>query len=251
MKSRPIAILTMLLAISLSVFSQPENKIEINKDIYLYQIQDSIFVHVTYENSNEWGRFSSNGLIFIKNGEAIMIDTPMDNEKTEAIHHFLANSFNVKLTKLIIGHFHNDCLGGLPYIQSQGIESIANILTVEKCKELGLAIPSISFSDSLIIDFHGEKVVCRYSGGGHSNDNITVWLPNQKVLFGGCLIRSTQNQNLGNLSDAVVTQWAQTVKRVVSQCPNVQIVIPGHGRWGGNELLFHTIQLAEKYQAEN
>ncbi len=244
---RTTALLAILFIATISMHSNAQNKIEINKDIFLYHIQDSIFVHVTYENSEEWGRFSSNGLIYIKNGDAIMIDTPMDNEKTEVIHQYLTNNFKVNLSKLIIGHFHDDCLGGLEYIQGQGIESIAGKLTIDKCKEFDLPIPSTSFIDSLIIDFHGERVVCRYSGGGHTIDNITVWFPNQQVLFGGCLIRTTQTQNLGNLADAVDDQWASTVKKVVSQSPNVQVVIPGHGSWGGKELLFHTISLAEKH----
>ena len=242
--------LKLLLAASIITasfhFGYAQSRIEINNDIHLYPIGDSIFVHVTFESSEQFGRFSSNGLIFIKNGEAIMIDTPMDNHKTEIIHKYLQNRLNVNLTKLIIGHFHDDCLGGLDYIQNQGIESIANLLTVNKCSELGLPIPSTPFSDSLVINFQGEMVVCRYLGGGHTVDNITVWFPNQKLLFGGCLIRSTQSQNLGNLSDAVVDQWATTVKKVLEKYPNVELVIPGHGHWGGKELLEHTIKLAEK-----
>jgi metallo-beta-lactamase class B len=226
------------------------SKHKISEDIYLYHIKDSIFVHLTYETSEQFGRFSSNGLIFIKNGESIMIDTPMDNTRTEIIHNYLKEKMNVTLSKLIIGHFHDDCLGGLEYIHNQGIESIASKLTVDKCNELHLPIPSKSFTDSLIFDFHGEKVVCRYLGGGHTIDNITVWFPNRQVLFGGCLIRSMQTQNLGNLADAVVDQWAATVKKVIDKSPNVQHVIPGHGNWGGKELLLHTINLVEKHLAD-
>jgi metallo-beta-lactamase class B len=239
-------ILSALILIGFASSAQV-NKIKISDDIYLYHVKDSVFVHLTYESSEQFGRFSSNGLIFIKNGEAVMIDTPMGNEKTEIIHQYLIKNFNVKIKKLIIGHFHDDCLGGLEYVQSKGIESIASTLTVDKCHELNLPIPSKSFSDSLSFDFHGERVVCRYLGGGHTADNITVWFPNQQILFGGCLIRSMQTQNLGNLADAVVIDWALTVKEVIRKSPNVKIVIPGHGNWGGDELLYHTISLVDKF----
>lgn len=245
MKNLKILLAAAIITASFQIGSA-QSRIEINNDIHLYPIGDSIYVHVTYESNEHYGRFSSNGLIFIKNGEAIMIDTPMDNHKTEIIHKYLQNTLKANLTKLIIGHFHDDCLGGLEYIQSQGIESIANQLTVDKCKDLGLPIPSTSFSDSLVINFHGEMIICRFLGGGHTADNITVWFTNQKLLFGGCLIRSTQSQSLGNLSDAVVDHWATTVKKVQKLYPSVELVIPGHGRWGGKELLMHTIELAEK-----
>lgn len=53
-----------------------------------------------------------------------------------------------------------------------------------------LPISIQSFRDSITIDFNGIPVVCKFFGGGHSFDNITVWLPSDKVLFGGCLVKS-------------------------------------------------------------
>lgn len=226
--------------------AQTENKIIIDNDIQLIHLQDSIYVHVTWHHLDSYGRFPSNGLIIIKNGQALMIDTPMDNDKTERLTKYLNNSMSVDLAKLIIGHFHADCLGGLGYLQSIGIESIANSMTIEKCKELGLPIPSTSFTDSLAFDFNGEQIDCRFFGAGHSFDNITVWIPSKKILFGGCLIRSINSQGLGNLSDAVVADWDLTIKKLMDKYTDIKTVIPGHGNFGGTELLTHTIDLVEK-----
>ncbi len=226
--------------------AQSERNIFINDDIQLTHIIDSVYAHVTWEESETFGRFPSNGLIFIKNGQAIMIDTPFENEKTKRLTDFLEDSMGVEVKKLIIGHFHDDCLGGLEYIQSKGIESVANKLTIDKCKELELPIPSTSFTDSLVFDFQGELVVCRYFGGGHTIDNITVWFPSKKILFGGCLIKSINSRGLGNLSDAVVKEWDVTVKKIINQYPNIEIVIPGHGAIGNSGLLTHTIELVER-----
>ena len=226
--------------------AQTERNIFINDDIQLTHIIDSVYAHVTWEESETFGRFPSNGLILIKNGQAIMIDTPFDNEKTKRLTDFLEDSMGVEVKKLIIGHFHDDCLGGLEYIQSKGIESIANRLTIDKCKELELPIPLTSFTDSLVFDFQGELVVCRYFGGGHTIDNITVWFPSKKILFGGCLIKSINSRGLGNLSDAVVKEWDVTVKKIINQYPDTEIVIPGHGAIGNSSLLTHTIELVER-----
>jgi len=227
------------------VAGQISNKIIIDKDIHLIHLKDSVFVHRTWEYLDNFGRFSSNGMIVIKNGQAIMVDTPMDNEKTQKIVEYLKNNLNVELQKLIIGHFHDDCLGGLGYIQSQGIESIANSMTIDKCKELGLFIPTTSFTDSLSLDFNGEQIICRFFGGGHTIDNITIWLPSKKILFGGCLIKSINSRGLGNLADAVVSDWDITIKNLMNTIRDIKIVIPGHGDFGGSELLSHTIELVE------
>ncbi len=225
--------------------AQTNKNIIIDDDIQLIHIEDSVYVHLTWETSESFGRFPSNGLIFIKNGQAIMVDTPFDNEKTKRLTEYLQDSMHVEIKKLIIGHFHNDCLGGLEYIQSKGIESVANKLTIEKCKELELPIPTISFVDSLLFDFNGELIDCHYFGGGHSFDNIIVWIPNKKILFGGCLIKSSNSRGLGNLSDAVVADWDNTVRKVLNHCSDIKFVIPGHGAIGGSELLTHTIELVE------
>jgi metallo-beta-lactamase class B len=239
---------TMLLGlVGLSQISaQTIEKIVIDNDIQLIHLQDSIYVHVTWHHLDNFGRFPSNGMIIIKNGQAIMIDTPMDNDKTERLIKHLKDSMNVELTKLIIGHFHDDCLGGLGYIQSKGIASIANFKTIDKCKELGLPIPSTSFTNSLIFDFNGEQIVCRFFGGGHTFDNNTVWIPSKKILFGGCLIKSYNSSGLGNLTDAVVDDWDTTIRKLIDKYPDIETVIPGHGDFGGAELLTHTIELVEK-----
>lgn len=221
-------------------------KIVVDNDIQLICLQDSVFVHVTFHTGANIGRFPSNGLVVIKNGQAIMVDTPMDNDKTERLVKYLEDTLHVKVTKLIIGHFHDDCLGGLEYFQSKGIESIANYMTVAKCRELGLPVPSTPFTDSLTIDLQGELIQCRYFGGGHTFDNITIWIPAKKILFGGCLVRSLRSNNLGNLTDAVLDQWDVTIKKLMAQYPDIETVVPGHGDFGGTELLTHTLELVER-----
>ncbi|NJN27659.1 MAG: subclass B1 metallo-beta-lactamase [Cyclobacteriaceae bacterium] len=226
--------------------AQTYEKIVIDEDIQLIHLRDSIYVHVTWHYFNDYGRFPSNGLILIKNGEALMIDTPVDNDKTGRLTRYLKDTMSVGVTTLIIGHFHEDCMGGLDYLQKAGVASIANAMTMEKCKQIGLPIPSTSFRDSLTFAFNGEQIECRFFGAGHSFDNITVWIPDKRILFGGCVIRAIDSQGLGNLSDANVNEWDATVEKVMSAYPQTKTVIPGHGAVGGNELLSHTIALVEK-----
>ncbi len=228
------------------LLAQTDNKIVIDKDIQLIHLQDSIYVHVTWHHLENYGLFPSNGLLVIRNGQALMIDTPMDEDKTERLTQYLKDSLSVDLTKLLIGHFHDDCLGGLNYLQNIGIKSIANSRTIEKCIEIGLPIPTTSFTDSLTFDFNEEQIDCRFFGAGHSFDNIIVWIPSKKILFGGCLIKSINSKGLGNLSDAVVSDWDLTVKKVIDKYTDIKFVIPGHGNFGGTELLTHTIELVEK-----
>ncbi|WP_044117801.1 subclass B1 metallo-beta-lactamase [Alkaliflexus imshenetskii] len=227
--------------------AQPDSIVQINSDLRLIHITDSIFVHESLDEDLVWGRYTSNGLIIIRKGEAIMVDTPTNNQKTRQLVEFIQQEWDVRLSRLIIGHFHADCMGGLEYIQSIGVESISGNLTIGKCKELNLPMPDRSFSHQMVIPFHDTEVICYYLGGGHTIDNIIVWLPMEKLLFGGCLIKSLESRGLGNLSDAVPLLWKETVENVIRHCPNVQWVIPGHGQPGGPELLTHTIDLVDAF----
>ncbi len=231
------------LTIIAQLSAQNQQQITVNNDIQLIRLQDSVFVHVTWENSEQHGRFPSNGLIFINSGEAVMVDTPMDSMKTRILTEYVEDKLNAKMTTLIIGHYHNDCMGGLEYMQTRGIKSVANAMTIDKCRELNLPVPSIGFRDSLAINLHGEKIICRYFGSGHTFDNITVWLPEQKILFGGCLVRSANSQGLGNLADAVVPEWDTTIMKVSGAYSDAKYVVPGHGEHGNTGLLTHTLQL--------
>lgn len=223
-------------------------KIEISEDIQLVRLKDSVFVHISWENSEQFGRFPSNGLVIIKNSQAIIIDTPFDNKKTERLVNFLRDSMQVEVKKLIIGHYHSDCLGGLDFINRNGIESLANILTVEKCIELNLPIPTVSFKDKMNITFNELSIECSYFGAGHTIDNITVWIPEYQILFGGCLVKSMNSKTLGNLQDALVDQWGGTIQEIIDTYKHIEIVVPGHGKFGSDELLKHTLKLVEDYE---
>jgi len=245
MNKKLIGILAILLIGFDSVKSQ-DHRIPINDDIQLIEIADSVFMHVSFHYVEQFGRVGSNGLVIIKNGKALLIDTPMDNHKTMQLTEFIETHFHVKLSKLIIGHYHSDCMGGLKYIQSKEIESIANSITIEKCEELGLPIPSISFTESMDLDFFGEAIECRFFGAGHTVDNITIWIPNKKILFGGCLIKSIESKTLGYTGESVLDEWDITVEKIISSYPDLEIVIPGHGNFGHSELLKHTVDLVQK-----
>ncbi|MBV1911614.1 MAG: hypothetical protein KUG78_20145 [Kangiellaceae bacterium] len=50
--------------------------------------------------------------------------------------------------------------------------------------------------------FHGE---------GHTIDNLVVWLPQSKLLYGGCLIKSEKSKSLGYVAEASFDLWEGTI----------------------------------------
>ena len=193
-----------------------------------------------------YGVVSSNGLIYIAdNKEAFLLDSPMTDSLTKDLVIWLEDSWGVKITGFIPNHWHDDCLGGLNYLQTIGVESYANQMTIDIVKTKNLPVPDNGFKDSLELKL-GDKIIdCYYFGAAHSTDNIVVWLPSEKILFAGCMLKSIDSQNLGNIADGDLNAYPATITKLNEKFPNAKVVIPGHGQFGGLELIDHTLELAK------
>ncbi len=219
----------------------------ISDHLKLIQLTDHCFVHESVAYFENYGNVNCNGLIVFKNGKALMIDTPMNNEQTKELYTFMKDSMNAIVTTFIGGHFHEDCIGGMGFLKEMGVKCILGKLTHEKCIALNLPLPDLQFETTFDFSFEGLNTQCRYFGGGHTNDNIVVYIPEEKVFFGGCLIKSMDAQTIGNIADANIPQWTSTVKKVKGAFPDFEVVVPGHGAFGGKELLDHTIDIVDNY----
>lgn len=89
-------------------------------------------------------------------------------------------------------------------------------------------------------DFGGERVEVRFPGEAHSPDNVVVWFPKRRILFGGCMIKP--GDDLGYLGAANLTTWPEAARAL--ERFGAQLVIPGHAKWGGPELIERTVQNA-------
>jgi len=187
-----------------------------------------------------------NGLVYINNGEAAVIDTPVDDSASQDLLTWLAATYpGLRVKALIVNHFHGDCLGGINTFHSRGVASYTQQKGRKLAQKEHHTLPQHYFADSMSLDIGGSMVVCRYFGPAHAPDNIITWIPAEHALFGGCMIKEL-DAGKGNLSDADVKKWPQTVAKVRAAYPNAKLVVPGHGRPAGAELYDYTIQLFSK-----
>ncbi len=96
--------------------------------------------------------------------------------------------------------------------------------------------------------FDGLTIILFYPGPGHSIGNSVFYLPDRRILFGGCLIRSGQAHSLGNLADAHLDQWHTSLANVAARFGQAVHVVPGHGAVGGLELVTHSQSLVQAAQ---
>ncbi len=225
-----------------------ESKEEINliesKSLRLERIAPNTFIHTSY--LKEYNNFPCNGMLVIQDGDAIVYDTPTDNGASNELINWIQDELHCKVKAVVSTHFHTDCLGGLAAFHAAGVASYASFKTIKLANEDSVnMIPQNGFKDYLELPIGDQKVVHEFLGAGHTLDNIIAYFPTDQVLFGGCLIKEV-DAGKGNLTDAHTDAWPTTVRKVKAKYKQAKIIIPGHGKHGGHELLDYTIKLFEK-----
>lgn len=251
-----LPILAILLLLPRSVYpsdhSSPKNQeiskiITVSEDIELQRLKKDVWIHTTYTHLEGYGRVPANGLLVIDANEAVLIDTPWNDEQTGALFEWVKKNLNARITQVVVCHSHDDCMGGLAVMHQKHAVSYASDQTKQIAEKAGKEVPLKTFSNNLSIACGSKELKLKYLGAGHTIDNIVAWLPGEKILFGGCLIRSAVYRTLGFIGEADIESWPQTLKKIPKTFPEAEIVVPGHGPFGGLELISHTIKLCEDY----
>ncbi|MGB3800933.1 MAG: subclass B1 metallo-beta-lactamase [Lewinella sp.] len=206
------------------------------------RLTDRTYVHVTYLDTDDFGRVPCNGLIVVEDGDAIIYDSPPSDAAAAELIDYVSETLDAEVTAVIATHFHADCLGGFAAFQERGIPTYATEHTARLAREKGFPVASRTFDERLELNAGKLATLTVYAGPGHTPDNVVGYVPREEVLFGGCLVKA-MGANKGNLADADTTQWPTTVMRLNDEFPRARYVVPGHGAVGGPELLDYTRRL--------
>lgn len=216
-----------------------------SKGLIIRKIAAHVYQHISFLKTNDFGTVSCNGMIVVKNKEAVIFDSPTNDLISNELMSFLHAKLQCRIKAIVATHFHADCVGGLEAFHQNRIRSYASFKTIELAGQRKFVTPKNGFKDTISFEIGDQKVYVCYFGQGHTKDNVVGYFPVDKVLFGGCLIKELGAEK-GNLEDASTDDWSSTVKKIKSKYSDVKIVVPGHGKVGGSELLDYTIDLFEK-----
>ncbi len=225
-----------------------QDEVIINDSVKVVALTDRVWVHVCDQYYPAFGHFTSNGAIYINGREAVIMDTPPTPEQAEALLGWFASRFpDVLIKAVIINHFHDDAIGGISAFRKRGIPAWASIRTVEALMERADSpgVPDHHFKKKMTIKVGDNEVVNYYPGPAHTLDNIVTWIPGERVLFGGCMVKAV-GASKGNVADADIKSWPRTIDRVMKRFPDAATVVPGHGDIGGPELLRYTQELFQR-----
>lgn len=233
-------ILSIFLLLFLSGYGQTNTKLKFAK------LSDDLYVYTTYQLFSG-NSFPSNSMYLVTDDGVVLFDTPWDKAQFQPLLDSIEKRHGKKVIMCIATHFHDDRTAGLEYYKSKGVKTYTSKLTHTLCVEKNEGVSEFTFEKDTVFNVGGKKFEAYYPGEGHTKDNIVIWIENEKILFGGCLVKSIENHDLGNIADANLNAWAGTVENVLNKYPKISYVVPGHfAGTKGKKSLKHTIKLLEK-----
>lgn len=220
-----------------------------NKKLEIFHLTGDFYVYKTYQ-PYKGVSISANGVYVVTKKGVVMLDSPWDITQTEPLLDSIMKKHNKKVVMCIATHSHEDRTGGLEILKKNGIKTYTTKQTDKICAERGFNRAEFLIENDTTFTIGGHTFQTFYAGGGHTPDNIVVWFPKEKFLHGGCLIKSVDATNLGNLADADVKSWPSTIHHIQQKFGKANYVIPGHDGWDDVKSLEHTLKLIEEYQAK-
>lgn len=213
-----------------------------SEDLIIHKISDHVYEHITFLKGDDLERIPCNGMIVVNNNEAIVFDTPTNDQNSKELIEYLTTELHWKILAIVATNLHPDYPGGLRAFHRNNITSYASNQTISLAKKENFIEPQNGFDKTYTLSVGDKKVHLEYFGEGYTKDNIVVYFPHEQVLFGGGLIKGQRN-SVGNLKHSNTDAWPETIRKIKLQYPDIKKVLPKYGELGGSELLDYTIDL--------
>lgn len=233
-----------LLMMANPVFSQ-KTIAEEEPNLVIKHLTDHFYIFTTFRDLNGY-RFPSNGMYLIADEGAVLFDTPWDTTQFQPLLDSIRVKHQKEVRMAISTHFHDDRTAGLDFLKQKGVMTYSSKQTYCLCEERNEKQAAFFFEKDTVFRVGNYQFETYYPGAGHTEDNIVIWFNDYNILYGGCLVKSTENKGLGNVADANVAEWMPTIKNVIKKYPNPQFVIPGHFGWENKKALQHTLKLLRR-----
>ena len=166
--------------------------------------------------------------------------------------YLLAQSFHKEIKKItdkpvkyvLLENSQGHAILGSNYWKEQGATIVAQEIVKEEIEEKGewvfnrlkkalrdkfdgtvLTMPDKFFKDDMKFDLGGKVVEAKYFGYAHEHSDISLWLPEEKIIFAGDL--AFNNRLLPIFEITETQEWLEAWKKFAAL--DAKIVVPGHG----------------------
>jgi metallo-beta-lactamase class B len=241
---RKLASIVLFLVIFSNTFGQSKNS-----PLQISHLTGDFYIYKTFHDY-KGTLISANAMYLVTDKGVVLFDAPWDKTQFQPLLDSIKAKHHKEVVMLFGTHSHEDRAGGFGFYKKKGIKTYSIKLTddILKKNNEGRAEFIIPNDKTFTVGQYTFEVY--YPGKGHASDNIVVWFAKEKVLYGGCFVKSTVATDLGYLGDADVKEWQKSIKKVQTKFKNPVYIIPGHDDWTNIESLNHTQKLVDEYLAQ-
>ncbi|EED32275.1 metallo-beta-lactamase superfamily protein [gamma proteobacterium NOR5-3] len=187
----------------------------------------------------------NNNLSFVITEGGVVVVNGGDNALLAAALHRAIKERTDKPVRYVINeNGQGHAFLGNSYWSDLGVKILAQRQAIEEIKTHGEAslsqmrermgplvsgarvvVPDIAVDDRYVLELAGEPIELRRFGAAHSPGDLSVWLPEQRILIAGDI--AFHERLLGIFPDSDVDAWIDSFDVMADLDP--VIVIPGHG----------------------
>ncbi|WP_343705967.1 subclass B1 metallo-beta-lactamase [Flavobacterium sp.] len=237
------SIILFLVAVSNS-FGQSKNS-----PLQISHLTGDFYVYKTFHDY-DGTLISANAMYVVTDKGVVLFDAPWDKTQFQPLLDSIKAKHNKDVIMLFGTHSHEDRAGGFDFYRKKGIKTYSGKLTDDILKSKNEPRAEFVIPNDTIFTVGQYKFEVYYPGKGHAPDNIVAWFGKDKILYGGCFIKSEEAKDLGYLGDADVKEWEKSIKKVQLKFKNPKYVIPGHDGGTANKSIDHTLKLVKEYLAQ-
>ena len=226
-----LALAAVLASIPLAAPAQPKLTVE--------KVAEGVWAGLVDQGANVGWFTASDGVVVVDSGN--------DAATAKLVLEKIAETANKPVRYLVVTHAHGDHATGAPVFAAAGARvicqenaapAIAYLLQGNrpvdpKSPEAGV----LAVSDRLAFIGGARRAAVYYLGAGHTNGDLIVLLPEDKVLFSGDLVVNGRLPYIQS-ADADPRSWEQILTRLATL--DVDKIVPGHGTIGSRQSVADT-----------
>jgi metallo-beta-lactamase class B len=218
--------------------------------VVLTPLRGNVYVAEDYFYSKE------NSVVYIGESSVTVVGATWTPETAKLLATEIAKITQKPITEVIDTNYHPDRAGGNAYFKSIGAKIVSTKLTSDLLDQqwdemvhyvqkgfpsyptLPLVSPDTTFAGDFELQDGAVKAI--YLGPSHTPDGIFVFFPQEKILYGNCILK----EQLGNLDFANLTEYPKTLQKLKRLNLGFTTIVAGH--WSpihGPELIDQYLQL--------
>jgi metallo-beta-lactamase class B len=204
-----------------------------------------------------------NSLVYVGRKTVTIIGATWTPETAERLAGEVRKVTGKPIREVVNTNYHPDRAGGNAYWKRIGARIVSTKMTRDLLQSdwkqvvdgtvkafpayprLPLVLPTKTYAGDF--DLQDGRIRAFYLGPSHTPDGIFVYFPDEKVLYGGCILK----EQLGSLTYADLAEYPKTLRKLQALHLDITTIVAGH--WApvhGPELIDEYLALLDGLAAE-